>query len=89
MNVVTVQKCIRTGDIEEVGDSTHLTFFEMLGNFLLADMDAKKLFSMHMIFIVKELGLEISYVTFYKGSKNVPRDEESEKIWKKMGVIKY
>ena len=86
LNVVTVQKCIRTGDIEEVGNSSHLTFFEMLGNFSFGGYGRKEAIQYAYDFIVKELGLEISYVTFFKGSKNVPRDEESEKIWKKMGV---
>jgi len=86
LNVVTVQKCIRTGDIEEVGDSSHLTFFEMLGNFSFGGYGRQKAIQYAYDFIVKELGLEISYVTFFKGSKNVPRDEESEKIWKEIGV---
>lgn len=86
LNVATVQKCIRTGDIEEVGDSTHLTFFEMLGNFSFGGYGRREAIQYAYDFIVKELGLEISYVTFYKGSKNVPRDEESEKIWKEIGI---
>jgi len=86
LNVATVQKCIRTGDIEEVGDSSHLTFFEMLGNFSFGGYGRREAIQYAYDFIVKELSLEISYVTFYKGSKNVLRDEESEKIWKEIGV---
>jgi alanyl-tRNA synthetase len=86
LNVVTVQKCIRTGDIDEVGDSTHLTFFEMLGNFSFGGYGRKEAIEYAHEFITKEMNLEISYVTFYKGSKNVPRDDESEKIWKEIGI---
>ena len=85
-NIVTAQKCIRTGDIDEVGDATHLTFFEMLGNFSFGGYGRREAVEYAHDFIVKELGLEISYVTFYKGSKNVPKDEESEKIWKEIGI---
>lgn len=86
LNVVTIQKCIRTGDIEEVGDSTHLTFFEMLGNFSFGGYGRKEAIEYAYEFITKEMGLEISYVTFYKGSNNVPRDSESENIWKEIGI---
>ncbi len=86
LNVATVQKCIRTGDIDEVGDSTHLTFFEMLGNFSFGGYGRKEAIEYAYDFITKEMDLEISYVTVYKGSKNVPKDEESEKIWKEIGV---
>ena len=86
LNVVTVQKCIRTGDIDEVGDSFHLTFFEMLGNFSFGGYGRKEAIKYAYEFITKEMGLEISYVTVYKGSENVPKDEESEKIWKEIGV---
>jgi alanyl-tRNA synthetase len=86
LNVVTVQKCVRTGDIDEVGDSTHLTFFEMLGNFSFGGYGRKEAIEYAHEFITKEMGLEISYVTVYKGSKNVPKDEESEKIWKEIGI---
>jgi alanyl-tRNA synthetase len=86
LNVASVQKCIRTGDIDEVGDSTHLTFFEMLGNFSFGGYGRREAIQYAYDFIVKELGLEISYVTVYKGSKNVPKDDESEKIWKEIGI---
>ena len=81
-NIVTVQKCVRTGDIDEVGDNTHLTFFEMLGNFSFGGYGRKEAIEYAHEFITKEMGLEISYVTVYEGSKNVPKDTESESIWK-------
>ena len=87
-NIVTAQKCIRTGDIDEVGDTTHLTFFEMLGNFSFGGYGRSEAITYAYDFITKELGLEISYITIYEGSKNVPRDTESEKIWKELGVEK-
>lgn len=80
-NIVTVQKCVRTGDIEEVGDDTHLSFFEMLGNFSFGGYGRKEAIEYAHEFITKELGLQISYVTFYKGEGVVPKDEESRKIW--------
>ena len=85
-NVVTVQKCVRTGDIDEVGDDTHLTFFEMLGNFSFGGYGRREAITYAHDFITKELSLPISYVTFYRGSDNVPRDEESQKIWADLGV---
>jgi len=86
LNITTIQKCIRTGDIEEVGDSSHLTFFEMLGNFSFGGYGRYEAIKYAYEFITKEMSLDISYVTFYKGSGTVPRDEESEKIWKEIGV---
>lgn len=80
-NVVTAQKCIRTGDIDEVGDSTHLTFFEMLGNFSFGGYGRREAITYAYDFITKELGLKISYVTVYKGEGVVSKDEESKKIW--------
>src|SRR3990167_5966097 len=85
-NITTVQKCVRTGDIEEVGDATHLTFFEMLGNFSFGGYGRREAIAYAHDFIAQELGLEISYVTFYKGNDNVPRDEDSRKIWQELGV---
>lgn len=85
-NIVTVQKCIRTGDIDEVGDATHLTFFEMLGNFSFGGYGRKETITYAYDFITKELGLEISYVTVYKGEGIVPKDDESRTIWIELGV---
>lgn len=85
-NIVTAQKCIRTGDIDEVGDDTHLTFFEMMGNFSFGGYDKREAIAYAHEFITKELGLNISYVTFYKGKGIVERDEESKDIWATLGV---
>jgi alanyl-tRNA synthetase len=85
-NITTSQKCVRTGDIDEVGDATHLTFFEMLGNFSFGGYGRKEAIEYAHEFITKELGLPISYVTFYKGEGVVPKDEESRAIWESLGV---
>ncbi len=85
-NIVTAQKCIRTGDIEEVGDATHLTFFEMLGNFSFGGYGRREAIIYAFDFITKELNLDISYVTVYKGEGVVPKDEASQAIWKELGV---
>lgn len=85
-NVASAQKCVRTSDIDEVGDDTHLTFIEMLGNFSFGGYGRKEAIEYAHEFITKELGLEISYVTFYKGEGAVPRDEESKDIWAALGV---
>ena len=85
-NIATVQKCVRTSDIDEVGDDTHHTFLEMLGNFSFGGYGKKEAIAYAYEFITQELNLSISYVTFYKGDKNVPRDEESAKIWHELGI---
>ena len=81
-NVVSVQKCIRTSDIEEVGDERHLTFFEMLGNFSFGGYWKKEAIQYAHDFVVRELGLKIDYVTVFEGEEGVPEDKESEEIWK-------
>ena len=81
-STASVQKSFRTSDIDEVGDETHLTFFEMLGNFSFGGYFKKEAIQYAYDFIVKELGLTISYVTIFKGSDVVPKDEESRNIWK-------
>jgi len=83
-NIVTVQKCIRTGDIEEVGDATHLTFFEMLGNFSFGGYWKKEAIEYAYDFIVKELGLMIDYISVFEGDKEIPADNESREIWQKI-----
>lgn len=79
------QKCFRSGDIEEVGDNRHTTFFEMLGNWSLGDYFKKEQVSWMFEFLTKEIGLDASnlYVTCYKGNEriNIARDEETAKLW--------
>ena len=86
--LVNVQKCIRTGDIEEVGDSFHHTFFEMLGNWSLGDYWKKEAIEMTFEFFTKELKIpsEKLSVTCFSGEREIPKDEESEKIWKGFGI---
>jgi alanyl-tRNA synthetase len=85
--IVDVQKCVRTGDIDEVGDNTHLTFFEMLGNWSLGDYFKKEAigWSYELLTSKKEgFGLDPQrlYVTCFEGDENAPKDEESASIWK-------
>jgi alanyl-tRNA synthetase len=83
-NVTSVQKCVRTGDIDEVGDATHLSFFEMLGNFSFGGYGRKEAIEYAHEFITQKLGLTISYVTIYRGEGIVPKDEESYEIWRSL-----
>ncbi len=85
-NIASCQKCVRTSDIDSVGDESHLTFFEMLGNFSFGGYGKKEAIQLGYDFIVKELGLEISSVSIFKGDSETPADEESEKIWQEIGM---
>ena len=93
-NTASIQKCFRTSDIDEVGDETHLTFFEMLGNFSFGGYFKKEAINYAYEFLTKELNLNIDYVTIFDPQKvdendwrkNVPFDEESFKIWKEIGL---
>jgi len=90
--LTNVQKCIRTGDIEEVGDAGHLTFFEMLGNWSLGEYFKKEAIEMSFEFLTKELNIPINKlaVSCFAGEpeNNIPKDEESEKIWQNLGIPK-
>ncbi len=85
-----VQKCVRTGDIESVGDPSHLTFFEMLGNWSLGDYFKKEAISWSFEFLTSQdwLGIDKSklWVTVFAGEDGIPRDEESADIWKSLGI---
>ena len=72
-----VQKCVRTGDIEEVGDATHCTFFEMLGNWSLGDYFRKESINFSFEFLTKVLGIPVEKiaVTVFAGDEDCPRDE--------------
>ena len=85
-----VQRCIRTGDIECVGDETHHTFFEMLGNWSLGDYFKKEAIEYSFEFLTKKLKIpkEKLFVTCFKGDKDSPKDIESAKIWKTLGIKK-
>ena len=84
--IADVQKCVRTGDIDDVGDNTHLTFFEMLGNWSLGDYFKTDSIAWSWEFLTdpKWLGLDprMISVTVFEGDKNAPLDEESIAIWK-------
>ena len=85
-----VQKCVRTGDIDEVGDSSHCTFFEMLGNWSLGDYFKEQMIPWSFEFLTSPeyLGIPVEdiAVTCFAGDEDCPRDEESALLWKKCGI---
>src|SRR3989344_1590332 len=87
-NTISVQKSFRTSDIDEVGDESHLTFFEMLGNFSFGGYFKEEAIKFGWEFITKELKItpERIYVSVFEGDSEVPADEESIAVWKSLGV---
>ena len=83
-----VQKCVRTGDIDEVGDATHCTFFEMLGNWSLGDYFKKEAISWSYEFLTSVLKIDKNRlaVSVFAGDETAPRDEEAASIWQKCGI---
>ena len=83
-----VQKCVRTGDIDAVGDSAHLTFFEMLGNWSLGDYFKREAITWSYEFLTKKLGFDPARinVTVFAGEGDIPADEEAAAIWREMGI---
>lgn len=83
-----VQTCVRTGDIDEVGDATHCTFFEMLGNWSLNDYFKDDAIKWSYEFLTKVLKIDKSRiaVTVFKGDANAPKDDYAYNVWKKLGI---
>ncbi len=91
--LVDVQKCVRTGDLEDIGDNRHFSFFEMMGNWSLGDYFKKEAITWSYEFLTSKdegLGLDPSrlYVTCFEGDDNAPKDDESPKIWMDLGIPK-
>ena len=82
------QKCIRTNDLDEVGDVTHHTFFEMLGNWSLGDYFKEESITWSFEFLTKVLNIPVERlaVTVFEGDDSVPRDEVSANVWRSLGI---
>lgn len=92
--LVNVQKCVRTGDLDDIGDNRHFSFFEMMGNWSLGSYFKQEAISWSYEFLTSKdegLGLDPNrlYVTCFEGDENAPRDEESPEIWKSLGIPEH
>lgn len=89
--LVDVQKCVRTGDLDDIGDNRHFSFFEMMGNWSLGDYFKKEAIQWSYEFLTSKdegLGLDVGrlYFTIFEGDENAPFDQESKDIWMSMGI---
>jgi alanyl-tRNA synthetase len=86
--LVNVQRCLRTDDIDEVGDEAHLTFFEMLGNWSLGDYFKEEAIHLSYEFLTEHLGIEPDrlWITVFAGDEDAPRDDVAADVWKSLGI---
>ncbi len=92
--IADIQKCVRTGDLDDIGDNRHFSFFEMMGNWSLGDYFKHEAIGWSYEFLTSKeegLGLDPSrlYVTIFEGDENAPFDEESKQIWMNLGVSEH
>ncbi|PIZ73595.1 alanine--tRNA ligase [Candidatus Peregrinibacteria bacterium CG_4_10_14_0_2_um_filter_43_11] len=91
--LANAQKCVRTGDIDEVGDNTHLTFFEMMGNWSLGDYFKKEAIEWSFEFLTGKKWLNIPIeklaVSVFSGDDDAPKDDESAGLWKSLGIPEH
>lgn len=92
--IADIQKCVRTGDLEDIGDNRHFSFFEMMGNWSLGDYFKDEAIAWSYEFLTSKeegLGLDMNrlYVTIFEGDDNAPYDQESKDIWMKMGIPEH
>lgn len=92
--IADIQKCVRTGDLEDIGDNRHFSFFEMMGNWSLGDYFKDEAIKWSYEFLTsKEEGLGLDpkrlYVTVFEGDENAPYDEESKNIWMSLGIPEH
>ena len=88
--LVDYQKCIRTIDIDSVGDTSHLTCFEMMGNWSLGDYFKEESIKMSFEFLTKELNIPVEkiYISCFKGDDDCPKDTAAAEAWEKEGILK-